>query len=164
MHFTMSRTWCNRKTAIFQAMLLLWYCQNYVSMCFQQWPVSEIYLILSYLILLLDSQARVKNFNLIANIFCTVAFWITLRSQIYLHVSSNMEGILHSHIAVDLKVHLSGQFFHVILFWLLEDREKQTRLPFSATKYIFLPNTKSWTNITVRDGDNSFKAAPHLFR
>ena len=66
---------------------------------------------------------------------------------------------------VDLKVNLLRQFFfHVILFWLLEDREKQRRLPFSATKYIFLPNTKSWTNIRVRDGDNSFKAAPHLFR
>ena len=49
MHYTMSRTWCNRKTAILQAMLLPWYCQNYVSMYFQQLPVSEIYLILSYL-------------------------------------------------------------------------------------------------------------------
>ena len=47
----------------------------------------------------LDSQARVKNFNLIANIFSTGAFWITLRSQIFLHISSNMKGILHSHIA-----------------------------------------------------------------
>ena len=41
MHYTMSRTWCNRKTAILQAMLLPWYY-------FQQLPVSEIYLILSY--------------------------------------------------------------------------------------------------------------------
>ena len=49
MHYTTSRTWCNRKTAILQAMLLPWYCQNNVSMYFQQWPVSEIYLILSYL-------------------------------------------------------------------------------------------------------------------
>ena len=50
---------------------------------------------------LLDSQARVKNLNLIANIFSKDVFWITLRSQIYAYVniSSNMEGILHLHIA-----------------------------------------------------------------